>query len=56
MIASFGILGAVTAFIFNKIFNWRTCYFIGGELGLILLLRVSVHESSLFTQVKHANV
>ena len=57
MIASFGILGAVTAFIFNKIFDWRACYYIGGGLGLILLLlRVSVHESSLFTQVKQANV
>ena len=26
MIASFGILGAVTAFLLNKVFDWRTCY------------------------------
>lgn len=52
MIASFGILGAVTAFILNRYFDWRTCYYIGGVLGLVLLaLRVSVSESGLFTQI-----
>src|SRR5687768_16162241 len=57
MIASFGILGAVTAFLLNKVFDWRTCYYIGGGLGLVLLaLRVSVHESGLYTQVKNADV
>ena len=57
MIASFGILGAVTAFLLNKIFDWRTCYFIGGGLGLVLLvLRVSVHESGLYTQVRQTNI
>jgi MFS family permease len=57
MIASFGILGAVTAFLLNQVFDWRTCYFIGGGLGLVLLvLRVSVHESTLYNQVKHASV
>jgi len=57
MIASFGILGAVTAFILNRYFDWRTCYFIGGGLGLILLLlRVSVSESGLFKQVTNTSV
>jgi len=57
MIASFGILGAVTAFLFNKIFSWRGCYYIGGGLGLVLLvLRVSVHESNLFAKVKHTGI
>jgi len=57
MIASFGILGAVTAFILNRYFDWRTCYYIGGALGLILLaLRVSVSESGLFTQVATTGV
>lgn len=52
MIAAFGILGAVTAFILNRYFDWRTCYYIGGALGLVLLLlRVSVSESGLFTQI-----
>jgi putative MFS transporter len=57
MIAAFGILGAVTAFILNRYFDWRTCYYIGGGLGLVLLLlRVSVSESGLFTQVTTTTV
>lgn len=58
MIASFGILGAVTAFLVNSAFHdWRTCYYIGGGLGLLLLmLRVSVTESKLYDQVKNEDV
>lgn len=57
MIASFGILGAVTAFILNRYFDWRTCYYIGGAMGLVLLLlRVSVNESGLFTQITTTSV
>jgi len=57
MIASFGILGAVTAFFMKEFFTWRMCYYIGGGLGLVLLvLRVSVNESNLFQQVKETSV
>ncbi|MBS1598102.1 MAG: MFS transporter [Bacteroidetes bacterium] len=57
MIASFGILGAVTAFLFSKVFDWRGCYYIGGGLGLVLLiLRISVHESGLYTRISHTNI
>jgi len=57
MIAAFGILGAVTAFMLNTVFDWRTCYYIGGGLGLVLLvLRVSVHESGLYNQLQHQDV
>jgi MFS family permease len=57
MIASFGILGAVTAFLLSKVFDWRMCYYIGGGLGLLLLmLRLSVYESSLYTQLKQTTV
>jgi MFS transporter, putative metabolite:H+ symporter len=57
MIASFGILGAVTAFYMNRFFDWRTCYYIGGGMGLLLLaLRVSVHESGLYKQVTKTDV
>ena len=53
MVASFGILGAVTAFFMKEFFFWRTCYYIGGALGLVLLvLHVSVSESNLYTQLK----
>lgn len=52
MIASFGILGAVTAFLLSQVFDWRICYYIGGGLGLLLLvMRVSVQESGLYTQL-----
>jgi MFS family permease len=48
-IASFGILGAVAAFFMKEWFSWRTCYFIGGGLGLaLLLLRSQVMESRMF--------
>ncbi len=57
MIASFGILGAVTAFFMKEIFFWRTCYYIGGGLGLVLLaLRVRVHESVMYAQLKSQSV
>src|SRR4029078_1673084 len=53
MIASFGILGAVTAFFMKELFDWRTCYYIGGVMGLLLLvLRVSVTESDLYKHQK----
>jgi MFS transporter, putative metabolite:H+ symporter len=53
MIASFGILGAVTAFFMKELFLWRTCYYIGGALGLVLLvLRLRVHESKMYSQLK----
>lgn len=57
MIASFGILGAVTAFYMNRLFDWRTCYYIGGGMGLFLLaLRVSVNESGLYKQLTKTDV
>ncbi len=53
IVASVGILGAVVASIVGDAFSWRTAYFIGGGLGLALLvLRVSVVESGLFEDVR----
>jgi predicted MFS family arabinose efflux permease len=57
MIASFGILGAVTAFTMKELFHWRTCYYIGGGLGLALLfLRLQVKESMMYRQVAQTQV
>ena len=57
MVAGIGLTGAVVAFIMKENFDWRTCYFIGGGLGLILLvLRLSVFESGMFHEVKKMNV
>jgi MFS family permease len=53
LVAGIGLTGAVVAFFFKQMFDWRTCYFIGGGLGfLLLLLRVSVYESGMFHAVK----
>jgi putative MFS transporter len=57
MVAGIGLTGAVFAFLMKENFNWRSCYFIGGGLGLILLiLRISVAESGLYNQVKQLAV
>ena len=50
IIASFGMFGAVVAALIADNFPWRTAYFVGGGLGLLLLfLRVGVMESGMFT-------
>jgi MFS transporter, putative metabolite:H+ symporter len=57
LVAGIGLTGAVVAFVMKENFHWRTCYFIGGGLGLILLvLRISVFESGMFQQIKQSNV
>jgi len=57
MVAGIGLTGAVVAFIMKENFHWRTCYFIGGGLGLLLLiLRISVFESGMFHEVKKRDV
>lgn len=57
MVAGLGLTGAVVAYFISKEFDWRVCYYIGGAMGLLLLiLRVSVFESGMFEQVKEMNV
>jgi MFS transporter, putative metabolite:H+ symporter len=57
LVAGIGLTGAVVAFIIKENFHWRTCYFIGGGLGLmLLLLRIAVFESGMFNKVKEMNV
>lgn len=57
LVAGIGLTGAIVAFYMKENFHWRTCYFIGGGLGLLLLiLRISVFESGLFNEVKKLNV
>lgn len=53
IIATVGLMGAVVANFVSKIFDWQIAYFIGGGLGLLLLVtRVSVFESGIFLQTK----
>ena len=57
LVAGIGLTGAVVAFLMKEYFHWRTCYFIGGGLGMLLLvLRISVFESGMFHQVKTMDV
>ena len=57
MVAGIGLTGAVVAFTMKNNFDWRTCYYIGGGLGLLLLvLRISVFESKMFKEVKKQKV
>ncbi|MBD2752384.1 MFS transporter [Spirosoma validum] len=57
LVASVGLLGAVVAYFTVTLFDWRTTYFIGGGLGLgLLLLRISVLESGMFKRVQGTNV
>lgn len=57
LVAGIGLTGAVVAFFIKEIFPWRTCYFIGGGLGFMLLfLRVGVLESDMFKGLKHSAV
>ncbi|MBM3922038.1 MAG: MFS transporter [Sphingomonadales bacterium] len=56
-VAGIGLTGAILAYFMKQQFDWRTCYFIGGGLGIaLLLLRISVLESSMFHQVKKQGV
>jgi len=57
LVAGLGLTGAVFAFVMKQNYPWRTCYFIGGGLGLLLLiLRISVFESGMFHATKKMNV
>lgn len=52
-IAGIGICGAVLASLVGDLLPWRVAYFVGGGLGLaLLLLRIGVVESGMFSKVK----
>jgi MFS family permease len=56
-VAGIGLTGAVVAYFISQNFHWRTCYFIGGGLGFcLLILRISVLESGMFTKLKELDV
>ncbi|WP_298157013.1 MFS transporter [Flavobacterium sp.] len=58
IVAGFGLLGAVVAQLTVELAgNWTIAYFIGGGLGLLLLLlRVGVFESGLYKDIAKTSV
>jgi MFS family permease len=58
IVATVGVFGAVVAgFMGDVITNWRWSFYIGGAMGLILLvLRIGVFESGMFEKVKQSNI
>lgn len=49
VVAGVGVLGAILAYYVSEWFDWRTAYFVGGGMGILLLLmRVGTFESGLY--------
>ena len=57
VVATVGVSGAILANFVAKSFDWRSAFFIGGGLGLLLLiLRLSVVESGMFKEMATSSV
>jgi MFS transporter, putative metabolite:H+ symporter len=57
LVASVGVSGAVIANLVAKHMDWRIAYWVGGSLGLVLLvLRLNVRESAMFDRTARSGV
>jgi len=57
IVSCIGIIGAVLGFLVADLFDWRMAYYVGGGLGLLLLvMRISVYESGMFERTKQKNI
>jgi MFS family permease len=57
IVATMGVFGALLAYLIVHFFFWRVSYFIGGGLGLLLMiLRIRVLESTIFLNIKSKKV
>ncbi len=57
LVSGIGIAGAVLGFLVADLFDWRMAYWVGGGLGiLLLLLRASVFESGMFEKTKQQKI
>lgn len=57
IVATIGVMGAVVAAFVAQHVDWRTAYFIGGGLGIaLLLLRITAYESGLFEKTKTEDI
>jgi MFS transporter, putative metabolite:H+ symporter len=56
IVAALGLFGATAAVIVAK-YGWRDAYFVGGGLGIaLLLLRIGTFESGMFKNIENAKV
>jgi putative MFS transporter len=56
IVAAVGLFGAVAAVMVAK-FGWREAYFVGGILGvLLLILRIGTFESGMFKNIERQNI
>jgi MFS family permease len=52
IVAGVGLLGAAAATTVHEAYSWQTSYFVGGGMGLLLLLlRLGTFESGMFKQI-----
>lgn len=57
IVATVGVSGAILANCIAKYFDWRIAYFIGGGLGMLLLImRISVYESGMYKQIEEKDI
>ena len=57
IVATVGVFGAVVAALVAKEFEWRIAYFVGGAMGIaLLILRVSVYESGMYKSIQDQNI
>lgn len=57
IVSTIGILGAVAAYYVANLFDWRVAFFVGGGMGaFLLLLRIGVFESGMFSKIKRDEV
>lgn len=57
IVATIGIMGAIMAYWISRIWDWRSAYFVGGGLGLaLLIMRMSVFETGMFKKMLTSNV
>ena len=57
LVATVGIAGAICAAFVGDLTGWRTAYFVGGGLGIgLMLLRVGAFESGLYQRAMQATV
>jgi putative MFS transporter len=57
LVSAFGIFGGVAGAMVAKEFDWRMTYYIGGALGIgLLILRIGAYESGMYSQIKKDNI